>query len=343
MTNGLYVFLLPVIPVKTGFLYTAPHIVHKTWAESLDALFIEDKVKKLSIPNLSRLFKSLGIIKKIPKDIDILLCESSSNTFSGALWKLQNPGKKAILIASDPKWHFLSSMGRLKKQAHEWALGKFDLIIATSPMMKEKFPSYLQSKIKVVFAFADTERFLKKKADLDAKNIIYTGRVSKDKGADLVLEAFKLVKQKELSAKMYFVGISSKLPNEGDLREQLEKQNVKDVIFTGMVKNPEEYMKNCSILMSLARIDAANISVIEAMCMGMIPIVSTGVGYQHIVKELGKELVVQNEQEAAELVLKLWKNKAKMKEYSKKAVKIAAYYNKENSLKEFKEAVQSFL
>ena len=214
-------------------------------------------------------------------------------------------------------------------------------------MMKEKFPEKLQERIKIIQPFTDTKKFLAKKGNLNSKNIIYTGRISLEKGADLVLEAFKIIKKEVKEAKLYFIGISSQLPGQGDLRKILEKQikeeQIKDVIFTGHINNPENYMEKCSILMSLARIDAANVSIAEAMCMGIIPIASQGVGFKDVAGSLSKELVVNNEKEAAFLVLKLWNSRQKMQALSKKAVKIGAYYNKENSVKAFKNAITTMI
>ena len=327
--------------MKPGFVYTSPHAVHRAWAESINSVFIEDRLTGHAIPALSRLIKSISTARKIPEGVNLLLCESSSNLFTGAIWKSGNPECKLVLIASDPKWSSLSMMPWAKKKAYAWALSKLDLILATSPMMMEKFPETLKAKVRVVFPFADIKRFSKQKASLNSKNLIYTGRLSRDKGADLVLESFKLIKQEFRESKLYFVGKSTTLPREGNLRAQLEAQNLQDVVYTGEVKNPEEYMKNCSILMSLARTDAANISIVEAMCMGLIPIVSEGVGNKYIVSKLSPELIVHDETEAAERVITLWRAPKKVKAYSVKARRISQYYNKENSLKLFKEAVSS--
>ena len=324
--------------MKTAFLYTGPHRVHKAWAESINALFIEDKAAN-TIPNISRFFKSWITLRKIPKGTNLVLCESSSNTFSGVLWKIHNPHGKLVLIASDPKWSFLNNMNFLKRNFYIRCLSKYDLIISTSPLMKQQFPEKIQKNTTIVFPFPDPEKFSTKKANINTKSIIYTGRLSKDKGADLVLEAFKIIKEQVKEAKMYFVGISSNQPKEGNLGEQLQTQNIPGVIYTGMVKDPETYMKNCSIFMSLARIDAANISVIESMSMGIIPIVSEGVGNKYIVEKISPELVVKDKEEASKLVLRIWKDKSKMREYSNKARIIAKEYTQKKSITLFRKSI----
>lgn len=317
--------------MKTIFLNNHPHPVHGAWAESINAEFILDRVMKFKIPGISRIVKSLSTLMKIPKDTDIVLCESSSQLIAGSLWKSLNKNKKLALIVSDPKVYYFKKMKGLKRKINLWMLNKTDLLIPTSPLMKSLIPKEIKAVKKVVFPYVDVERYNGYTCSKE-RILIFTGRISYEKGADKTLGAFKLIKNNVKEAKLYMLGF-------GKLQEKLESEQVQDVIFTGWTDKPEDYLKKGSIYISLARIEPAGIAILEAMLLGLVPVISQGVGNKYIVEKINKELVINNEQEAANLIEKLWNNKILLKKYSEKAKKIAIGYDKNKSLENFKKAI----
>src|SRR3989344_9456219 len=118
--------------MKIIFLYNHPHPVHGAWAESIYADFQQDRVLKIKLPGISRLVKSLITWIKLPKDAEIVLCESSSQLIAGSLWKHFNRKKKLVCIMSDPKWYYLQNK-KLRRSLYYWMVKQADLLIPTSP------------------------------------------------------------------------------------------------------------------------------------------------------------------------------------------------------------------
>jgi len=188
--------------MKSVFLYGSPHLVNEAWARSIDSLFIEDKAG--GIANISRFLKSFSTLMKIPRDTELVLCEGGSQIFTGALWKLFNKNKRVSLIVSEPKFYHIHRMNFFKKNFYYWALSKYDLFICTTPFIRSLLPRVKGKKV-IVNVYADVKRFSKVKGNLD-KNICYAGRLSKDKGADLTIKTFKLLRDRFPRSKLFLFG-----------------------------------------------------------------------------------------------------------------------------------------
>ena len=326
--------------MKSVFLYNSEHRgykghpVHEEWAKNINAIFINDR-DKLQIPNISRPIKSFFTAKKIPNDVDLVLCEGASQIFSGAIWKVKNKDKKLALIVSDPKWFYLKTMNPKLKNIYMNALSKYDLFIPTSPLMNSLIPKELPGRRSIVFPFADP-RFFKYKADLNSKNIVFTGRIGLEKGTDILLEAHLKIIQDFPESRLYVLGF-------GKLKDKLENKKIKNVIFPGWIDNPEKYLEKSSIYMSLARIDPAGVAVLEAMSSGLVPVVSRGVGNSYIVEKINKNLVVSDQSEVQKIIKKLWTDKKFLKNASQKSIIIAKQYNKEKSINLFKKTIYKFI
>ncbi len=307
--------------------------MHAEWAKSIDAEFISNTLTStLKIPNLSRLLKSGIVIKKIPKSTDLLLCESGAEIVAGALWKRQNPNKKLVLIVDDPKFYYMPKMFPLKKLIYNRALSYYDLFLPATVFMKDLIPLNFQDKSRIVNLYVDVERYSSVKIDFNSKNIVFVGRVGKEKGVDRILKTFKIVQKSFPMSKLYIVG-------EGPLKNRLEKDKDENIVWTGWEDDPRKYLSKGTIYLNLARIEPAGVAILEAMCMGLVPIVSNGVGFKDVVKKISGDLVVNDPHEAARIVEKLWFDPNLLKDYSIKSNKSAGCFTKDISLKKFENAI----
>jgi glycosyltransferase involved in cell wall biosynthesis len=103
-------------------------------------------------------------------------------------------------------------------------------------------------------------------------------------------------------------------------------------------------MKECSIYVNLSRLDPFGVGVIEAMAVGLIPIVSENVGAKVIIEKVDKTLIVNSEEKAVIKILELFSNRIKLAKLSQKLKKKAIEEcNKEKSIKKFKKALYSFI
>ncbi len=319
------------------------HYVHAAWAKAVGASSVVDAHPHyLSLPIMVRFFTTIINLLKIPKSTDVLVCESGAYIFTGALWKLMGKNRKLVLVLADPKLHYLSKKINLIKRIYLWALEKFDLFVAVSPLMASYVPEGLKNRTAIVPTFK-TDKLEKIKPDLKSKNIMFMARICKEKGVDLLVDAFAKLRQGFPESRLYVVGVSTFLFGQGNLRKHLEKKGIPGVIFTGRVPFVEEYMKKCSIYASMARIDPAPVSVLEAMSQGMVPVVSKGVGNSYVAARVADELVVEKPGDAVEIITKLWNAPELLEKYSADARKVAGEYNEAMSVKLFEQAMKRVL
>ena len=212
-------------------------------------------------------------------------------------------------------------------------LSEVDGAIAVSKMVKSDVENYVNCPVKVVYPYADVERYAKVKADLKSKRAAFLGAHTFHKGVDLLLEAFKIVKLKEGSSELFVL-------SEGPLRSWVLSQKVEGVHAPGYVSKPEEFFAKASIYVHPARYEPFGISVVEAMCAGLIPIVTHSVGAKELVEELSSRLVVEpSREEIAERIVEVLSMPLDEKlRLSSKAKALASEFSKERSVESFVKA-----
>lgn len=104
------------------------------------------------------------------------------------------------------------------------------------------------------------------------KTIVTVGRLNKQKGYELAIEACSLLKKQGVSLKWYVLG-------EGEERETLEKLihdfDVEDsFILKGIIENPYPYVKTADIYVQTSRFEGKSIAIDEAKILNK-PIVVT--------------------------------------------------------------------
>jgi|TARA_B100002003_G_scaffold183327_1_gene171515 glycosyltransferase involved in cell wall biosynthesis len=316
--------------MKTVFLHDGPHHAHGVWAKSLNAKFISNITP--GFPIIYRIFKIPKVIAQIPSDTELLLCESGAAMIAGAMWKKRNPKGKFIQIIDDPKITQLDKMDPITRKIYVWALSQCDLLIPTTPLMKSYIPKKYQGKIKIVPLFVDYKKFHQKKANIESKNIIFVGRVGKEKGVDRIVSIFKGLNQTYGESRLYIIG-------DGPLKSILKKSS-ENIIWAGFQKNPREYLIKGSIYLNMARIEPAGVAVLEAMATGLVPVVTDKVGFHYAVRDVAEELIVKDGQEAERVIKRLWSSPSLLREYSNRAMDIAEDFTEKRSLIMFKEAVE---
>ncbi len=105
------------------------------------------------------------------------------------------------------------------------------------------------------------------------KNIVMVARFQIPKRQDLLLRAFALLEDKEVT--LTFVGDG---PTKKEVENLAEDLGVTErVFFVGDKQNVEEYLKEASIFVLMSNFEGLPISIIEAMATGL-PIVASNVG-----------------------------------------------------------------
>lgn len=161
---------------------------------------------------------------------------------------------------------------------------KSNIVIAPSEKTKKMLEGYgIKNQIEVIPTGLDLQRFNKNFIDqrkidaikkeynlLDDNTIfIYVGRLAKEKSIDMLIDAFEIVKNKKLPAKLLIVG-------DGPDRKNLEKQ-VKSlkleasVVFAG-AKNSNEipnYYHAADAFISGSTTETQGLTYIEALASGL--------------------------------------------------------------------------
>lgn len=108
--------------------------------------------------------------------------------------------------------------------------------------------------------------------DKDRVKIVTVGRLSKEKGQDVALQALSILRKRQLNIHWHFVGDGGFKKECEQLVQELELEDC--VIFEGSKFNPYPYMRNCDVYVQPSRHEGYCITLAEARVFSM-PIVAT--------------------------------------------------------------------
>ena len=284
--------------MKKVFIHWGPHRAHKAWAESINCEicpFIPRIFFFLRFQSpLIHQFAAALFCFRIPK-ADIYLIEGMGCIIPAIIRKKK--GSKIIMINDDPFFYDYGNLSGLRKKIYDILLSNVDAIVSTSGYMDKQIPKKVKAKRAINPLFADIRKFSTIDADLKQKTLGFIGRLRNKKGIDILLSVFSQVHKKDNSYRLYLVGnIEDK-----SLRKKLEKldHKVRDNIhITGFIDNPWHYMEKIGTYVNPARHEPFGINVIEAMCAGIPPIVTSNCGAADIVAKAAPELVVKADRKA---------------------------------------------
>lgn len=167
----------------------------------------------------------------------------------------------------------------------EWLYQHFDRIYCVSEVTRgrflEDFPS-LSDKTDIYYVHMPVGEIIEKSKSeplpdffKDRINIVTVGRVSSEKGQDLVPSATKLLIERGINVHWYLVG-------DGDDRARIEKlideEGMSDhITLLGNKTNPYPYMLACDLYVQPSYTEGFGITIFEAAILGK-PVVATDVG-----------------------------------------------------------------
>lgn len=153
----------------------------------------------------------------------------------------------------------------------------FDNIVAVSKGITESFhlvTDISNSKITVVNNFVDTNNIVEKskiqttiKLSQDKYNLVAVGRLSYEKGYDIMLENFKEAIDIKKDLHLYIIGDG---PERENIRKIIQELNLTNsVTLLGAQPNPYKYMRLMDGYISTSRHEGQGISILEAKCLGL--------------------------------------------------------------------------
>ena len=183
--------------------------------------------------------------------------------------------------------------GAYERTGKEYALdrvyyGKFDSIVAVSEdcakVLRDKFPEE-REKIMVLHNLCDVRDIREKAAAFypdtfaaGKQHIVTVGRLSREKGAFLALEACRILREKQYAVCWHWVGDGSQ---KTEIQEKIQELGLeKDFLLEGNQKNPYPYILGADIYVQPSFYEAYSTTVTEARVLCR-PIVATDVGGMH--------------------------------------------------------------
>ena len=194
---------------------------------------------------------------------------------------------------------------------------KLDGRVAVSPIARNYVYKYFPADYSIIPNGIDTKHFHPGVSPIDRFNdgkinILFVGRMEKRKGANYLLDAYKLVKKEVPNSRLILVGPGIRLRHKYE--KQVMRSGLKDVIFTGYASYDDlpRYYKTASIVCAPATgWESFGIVLLEAMAVGKPLIASNIKGYASVVTDGEDGLLVppKNPKILAEALLSLINDK----------------------------------
>lgn len=217
--------------------------------------------------------------------------------------------------------HFNLSAG--SKFGYLWRLISASLSYKTIVLTnqdKSSYPKYLQKKIQTIYNFPTPIE--NKFSKLDSNIAISIGRLTYQKGFDLLLDAWKLVHEQNKSWKLFIIGSGN---DETILKQKAKNlglnENVKFIPNTPRIR---DYYQEASLYIMSSRFEGLPLVLIEAKQQGL-PCISFNCpnGPSEVIQSgIDGEIVPSNNtRKLAETILSLINDRPKLLQYGKAAIK----------------------
>ena len=193
---------------------------------------------------------------------------------------------------------------------------------------------------------SEYKSFLRKfNLDKESKKILFVGRLMKEKGLDILFQAYHLVNERIPNTRLILVG-------KGYLRKELEKLAEKlgvddKVIFTGFIS--DELLKQAysasDIFVLPSRAETQSLVLLEASAMGL-PLVGAKItAIPELVRDgwNGYTFEPENHEDLAQKIIKILSNGKLMEKFSKNSLKLAEKHDLNKSVNRLEELYRSLL
>jgi glycosyltransferase involved in cell wall biosynthesis len=223
-------------------------------------------------------------VKLFPKlmheEYDIVDCQGFPffSCFTAKIHALS--GKSTLIITLHEVWsnywyEYLGKAGFFGKCAEKSMVYLSDKIIAVSKKTKNNLRRIKSSERSVVIPNGiDFQEITNIKPGTNKSDVIYAGRLIKDKNVDILLKAISIVKEKKRDVKCLIIGDGPEKKELMNLTGKLEIQD--NIIFEGFLVNHNDlikYLKSSRVFVLPSRREGFGIVVIEANACGLPVIV----------------------------------------------------------------------
>ena len=255
---------------------------HKTEILSSENTFTLP-IKKLRNPT----FALSASLKTAFKKYDIV----HAHNLPSAIPMKQANGKKILTLhgnyAEQIKLLYGDTVGGFSKSFEKEALSWADAITAVSKSAVDYYRK-LGFNVHYIPNAIDLDLILNTGKKLYQKQVIFVGRLSKEKGVDILIDAFNMISN---DVHLLIIG-------DGPEKKNLEKQSKnKNVHFLGYVNHEKtlEYIRGSDALLQPSRKEGLSTTLLEAMgCR--VPIIATNVGGNtELIDDMKNGILIESE------------------------------------------------
>jgi glycosyltransferase involved in cell wall biosynthesis len=218
--------------------------------------------------------------------------------------------RKTVALIDNETLYFLREQrySRIVSLALKKLLGTYDALICVGEMETQLAKEILGAKCpptyKVIHGVPEARRrgLGATRPRLEGSDIMFCAHGPGGwrlwyKGLDVMLRAFWMSREQSPGLRLYVVGEWDRSGVEELLApRRLEEREA--VVFTGRQDCLEEWFARSALYLHCGRGDAYAITVLEAMCAGVVPIVSEWTGAREVVARVSGDLVVPLDAEA---------------------------------------------
>ncbi|HKP94906.1 MAG TPA: glycosyltransferase [Fibrobacteria bacterium] len=246
------------------------------------------------VRNLGSLLYSLGKPKR-----RVFLLEGPGAMAAALLRRA--PGCRILMLNADPILINLHLARGPKRWITLYLLSKVDAFLSPANLMLEASRRHFPDKLHRIFhLYVDRDRWRPLPPEKRNEDFLYIGRADRFKNQELTLRVFHAVKARHgLDIRMNVVGYIAE-----EYKPVLAPLLDESITFTGWRKAPWEDLPACGYYFNLALLEPSGTNILEALALGLAPIVSIGCGYANdVVARIDPKLIVPFEEEK---VIEAW-------------------------------------
>jgi glycosyltransferase involved in cell wall biosynthesis len=270
------------------------------------------RMKKYSNPQKARVFweSVSSVIETNPKTYDVAISYAQGVPTFYVAEKVKAKKKFAWVNVS----YRLSGKDKVFQKKY---YDQYNKIVGVSESTKEifleTFPEY-HNKIEVIYDI-NNPHFISDMADtgtgynddFDGVRILTIGRLARQKGYDIALEACKSLKETGINFRWYVLG---KGPLEEEIRQYIVTHGLTNhFILLGVKANPYPYIKKSDIYVQTSKFEGYGLAIAEARMLN-VPVVTTNFDavYNQMVQNKNGLVVNMDSESVAEGIINLIHN-----------------------------------
>jgi glycosyltransferase involved in cell wall biosynthesis len=154
-------------------------------------------------------------------------------------------------------------------------IARADALVAVSEAVARSANTRLNQMVRVIPNGVDNGRFYPGPAREPGSRAVFVGRLIANKGPDVAIDAFRIVRERIAGATLTMVGDG---PMADALRRQVGEAGLEDaVIFLGMRDDVDEILRQSDVFVRPSQVEGMPLTILEAMATGL-PVVACDVG-----------------------------------------------------------------